>query len=66
MRLNSLDQQHPDAEVGYRTETGFFRGDVEQECCDCGAATLWFHVGVLLYFCSERCYSKFKKGPKSA
>jgi hypothetical protein len=65
MRVKSLDEQHPEAELGYRTETGFFRGDVAQECCDCGIATMWFHMGLLLYFCSERCYRKFKQDAPS-
>jgi hypothetical protein len=48
-----------DAPVGFRTVTGFSKGDAELECCHCGKPTAWFHVTELLYFCCDECYWRF-------
>jgi hypothetical protein len=60
---DSLDDVYPEAEIGFRSETGFFKSDASHQCSDCGVATMWFHMGIMLYFCSERCYRTFKRRP---
>ena len=59
----NLDAQFPNAVYGFRTPSGFMRGERNRRCCNCEAKTAWFHMGALLYFCSECCYVEFTSHP---
>ena len=59
-----FDQQYPTANHGFKSPSGFFKGDTARECCGCGERTKWIHMGVLLYFCSALCHAKFVNNPR--
>ena len=59
-----FDTQFLQAPYGFRSYSGFVKGDVHHQCCGCGQRTNWFHMGVLLYFCSEQCYGRFVNQPR--
>ena len=60
----TFDDKYPAAEVRFRTPNAFFKGSVVQECCACERKTQWFHIGALLYFCSEECFGRFLDKPR--
>jgi len=56
-----LDAAFPQSEPGFRSPDGFFKGDVKLKCRGCEQKTQWFHMGILLFFCSHGCYDGFMK-----
>jgi hypothetical protein len=59
-----LDDQYPAAEAGFRTPSGFYKANSRLECFHCGKPSSWFHLGNLLFFCSDDCYRRYVGGEK--
>ena len=59
-----LDSQYPDASPGFRSPSGFYKAASPLECFHCGHSTHWFHLGNLLFFCSDQCYDSYLAGAK--
>jgi hypothetical protein len=59
-----LDEQFPNAAPGFRTPSGFYKSRGQLECFHCGKPSAWFHLGNLLFFCSEGCYHRYAAGEK--
>jgi len=57
----SLDDAFPQAVPGFCSPSGFLRSEAPLECCHCGRQTHWLNVGLLLYFCSEKCQQDFSQ-----
>lgn len=56
----TLDEEYPVAGRFFQTPGGFMKGDGEPlECVACGRATVWFHRGTCLYFCSTHCFENY-------
>jgi len=59
--IRSLDAAFPQSEPGFRSPDGFYKSDATVKCRGCEQNTHWFHMGILLSFCSHGCYDRFMK-----
>lgn len=55
----TLDEQHPEVAVDFKTDDGFLKSPIRYECAHCGRATDWFHLSLALHLCSRDCYEGY-------
>ena len=59
MVIMTLDDDNPDAQIGFHDPLGFAKTHDITPCRQCGELTAWQHIALAVPLCSHVCFNRY-------